>query len=82
MYYMQNIQKSKNTVLILNISITNFLIFAFYTRAAKNLIFAFYTLAASLEVVLHVAEARTHEAEAMTHKAEVKTQKAEAKVRP
>ena len=49
---MINIQKSKNTVLISNISIITFLDFAFYTRAA------------SLEAVLHEAEAKTLEAEA------------------
>ena len=42
-YIMLNIKKSKNTVLISNISIITFLNFAFYTRAA------------SLEAILHEA---------------------------
>ena len=60
---MLNIQKSKNTVLISNISIITFLNFAFYTRAASLLALR------CLEAVLHEAEAKTHEAEARTHEA-------------
>ena len=68
MCYMLNIQKSKNTVLISNISIITFLNFAFYTRAASLL------ASKGLEAILHEAKAKTHEAEA-----EVKTQEAEAR---
>ena len=55
---MLNIQKSKNTVLISNISIITFLNLALYTRAASLL------ASRGLEAVLHEAETKTHEAEA------------------
>ena len=71
---MLNIQKSKNTVLISNISIITFLNFAFYTRAAS-------LLASRLEAVLHEVEAKTHEAEAKTHEAEAEAKTHETEAR-
>ena len=55
-----NIQKSKNTVSISNISIISFLKFAFYTKTAGLL------ASRGLEAILHEAEAeaKTHEADA------------------
>ena len=70
---MPNIQKSKTTVLILNISIITFLNFSFYTRAASLL------ASRGLEAVLHKAKARTNRAEAKTDEAEAKTHEAEAR---
>ena len=70
---MLNIQKSKNTVLISNISIITVLNFAFYTRAASLL------ASRGLEAVLHEAEVKTHEAEDRTHFSEAKTHEAEAR---
>ena len=77
---MLNIQKSKNTVLISNISIITFLNFAFYTRAA---ITSWPREASRLEAVLHEAEAKTHETdvEARTHEAEAKAKTHEAEDR-
>ena len=69
---MLNIQKSKNTILISNISIITFLNFAFYTRAASLL------ASRGLEARGHTYKAETHEAEAMTHEVEAKTHEAEA----
>ena len=57
---MLNIQKTKNMVLILNISIIPFLNFAFYTRAA------------SLLASTHEAEAKTHKAEVRFFGLEIK----------
>ena len=70
---MQNIQQSKNTVLISNISIITFLNFAFYTLAASLL------ASRGLEAVLQEAKAKTHKAEARAHEAEAKTHKTEAR---
>ena len=72
---MLNIQKSKNTVLISNISIITFLNFAFYAQAASLL------ASRDLKAVLHEAEAKTHKAEARTHEAEARTQEAEAEAK-
>ena len=68
---MLNIQKSKNTVLISNISIITFINFPFYTWAASLL------ASRGLEARLH--KAKTHEAKARTHEAEAKTHEAEAR---
>ena len=71
---MLNIPKSKNTVLISNISIITFLNFAFYIQAASLLV------SRGLEARGRTSrgEAMTHEveAEAMTHEAEAKTHEA------
>ena len=72
---MLNIQKSKNMILISNISIItfNFALLASWPREASR-----------LEAVFHEAEAMTHEAEAKTHeaKAEAKFFGLEAEARP
>ena len=59
---MLNIQKSKNTVLISNISIISFLKFAFYTQAAGLLALK------GLEVIFHEPKAKTNKAKTIEAK--------------